>query len=740
MRQRLLQTLRRFTWSPLICFGLAYLLMQTEAMQQVAWRTLDWRTNLRAYYQAPADSRIAIVLFEDDTEMNLVSWPPDRSYHGALVELMSLAKPAVITWDVILDAVREGEGDATMGAGVTAAMQAGTRVVTGSVTNYDPVDIPPGEPGPTRPIPQVEGEIGGMYGDNYAIIPFPQLRQASWYGFVDAPRGPDGIIRELPMVVRVGTDVYPSLALQTVLAYYNVTVDAVRVRLGDAVYIKPAAGDEVRVPIDEHGMYFINYRFDHDDLRPDYPTYSYRAALLKLNSFFVEQATGGPAPPDLTDKIVLIGQTVTGKADAGPTPRGAYSPLVLVHANVINNILAGDFARRLPEWAPWSLMIALGYGCAWLARRRSISLIALVSVLILVIYTGLVVWGWIAWSIWFPWVGPLLGFTTLEFILVGRRVWQEQKAKQEIKGMFGSYVSPDVVEKLINAGEPPHLGGIETEITAYFSDIQSFSSFSEKMPPARLVELMNEYLTACTDIVQGEGGTLDKYIGDAVVAMYGAPAEQPDHALRACLSAIQVQRQLGELRAKWRSEGDKWPEVVWRMRSRIGLNTGRCIVGNMGSRTRFNYTMMGDDVNLAARMESGAKSWGVYIMCTAATKAACETHGGDRIVFRPLGRIVVKGRAQATPIYEIVGLKETVDDRTRECLAIFDQGLERYYRQDWVGAIAQFEQSSALEPFQPDPATGVASNPSLIYLKIISEYQKHPPGPNWDGVYVMSEK
>lgn len=740
MRQRLLQTLRRFTWSPLICFGLAYLLMQTEAMKQVAWRTLDWRTNLRVYYQAPADSRIAIILFEDDTEMNLVSWPPDRAYHGALVELMSLAKPAVITWDVILDAVREGDGDATMGLGVTAAMQAGTRVVTGSVTNFDPVDIPPGDPGPTRPITQVEGDIAAMYGDNYAIIPFPQIRQASWHGFVDAPRGPDGIIRELPMVVRVGGEVWPSLALQTILAYYKVTVDAVRVRLGDAVYIKRGEGEEIRVPIDAHGMYFINYRYDHDDLRPDYPTYSYRAALLKLNSFFVEQVPDGPKPPDLTDKIVLIGQTVTGKADAGPTPRGAYSPLVLVHANVINNILAQDFARRLPEWIPWSLMIVLGYGCVWLAMRRSITLIALVAVLIVVIYTAMSAVGWLAWSIWFPWIGPLVGFTTLEFILIGRRVWHEQKAKQEIKGMFGSYVSPDVVEKLINAGEPPHLGGIETEITAYFSDIQSFSSFSEQMPPARLVELMNEYLTACTDIVQGEGGTLDKYIGDAVVAMYGAPAEQPDHALRACLSAIQVQDQLGALRAKWRGEGTKWPEVVGRMRSRIGLNTGRCIVGNMGSRTRFNYTMMGDDVNLAARMESGAKSWGVYIMCTAATKTACEARGGDQVVFRPLGRIVVKGRAQATPIFEIVGLKDKVDDRTRECLAIFDQGLAHYYRQDWSGAIARFEKSAALEPFKPDPATGVASNPSLIYLKIIKEYQKHPPGPDWDGVYVMSEK
>jgi adenylate cyclase len=372
--------------------------------------------------------------------------------------------------------------------------------------------------------------------------------------------------------------------------------------------------------------------------------------------------------------------------------------------------------------------------------RHSILMLALVFVLVGVIYTGVILWGWIGWSLWFPWVGPMLGFTVLEFILVGRRVWQEQKAKQEIKGMFGSYVSPDVVEKLINAGEPPHLGGIETEITAYFSDIQSFSSFSEKMPPNRLVELMNEYLTACTDIVQAEGGTLDKYIGDAVVAMFGAPAVQVDHAYHACLTTLRVQQCLEELRAKWKGEGDKWPEIVWRMRSRVGLNTGRCIVGNMGSRTRFNYTMMGDDVNLAARMESGAKSWGVYTMCTEATKSACLVHGGDRIIFRPLGRIVVKGRAKVTEIHEVVGLKENTPDKTRECIGLFEQGLARFYACDWDGAMTLFARSALLEPNQPGSDSSISSNPSLVYLKIVEQYRRIPPAPDWDGVYVMSEK
>jgi len=252
--------------------------------------------------------------------------------------------------------------------------------------------------------------------------------------------------------------------------------------------------------------------------------------------------------------------------------------------------------------------------------------------------------------------------------------------------------------------------------------------------------LMNEYFTACTEIVQEEGGTLNQYAGDAIVVMFGAPVPFPDHASRACLAALRVQLKLGELRSKWRAEGGKWPPVVGEMQSRIGLNTGRCVVGNMGSRMRFNYTMMGDDVNLAARMESGAKHWGVYTMCSEATRAACEKHAADRVVFRPLGRIVVKGRTQPVPIHEIVGLKENVSPGTRECLALFAQGLERYHARDWPGAQGFFTRSAALEPNIPDRTPRITSNPSLVYLGITAEYSRQPPPPDWNGVYQMLEK
>jgi adenylate cyclase len=324
--------------------------------------------------------------------------------------------------------------------------------------------------------------------------------------------------------------------------------------------------------------------------------------------------------------------------------------------------------------------------------------------------------------------------------MIVRQLVREQQAKMHIKGMFGTYLSPDLVNRMIESGESPQLGGHEETITAYFSDIQSFSTFSEKLPPDRLVELMNEYLTACTDIVNQEGGTLDKYIGDAVVAMFGAPLPLPDHALRACVASQRVQLKLAELRQKWKSQGDLWPDVVHQMQSRIGLNSGPVIVGNIGSRTRFNYTMMGDNVNLGARMESGAKVWGVYSMCTEATRDACQRDGGDRVVFRALGRTIVRGRSAAVPIFEIVGLKENVTEKTRECIRLFEQGLARYYARDWDGALALFAQSAELEPNQPGITPGVRTHPSRVYSEITALYKIAPPPDTWEGEYVMPIK
>jgi adenylate cyclase len=740
MRNSLGKTLRQLWWAPFVCLGLAWLVSRTNFGYGLEGHALDWRTRYRLDFQPVADPRFAVVLFEDHTETLLEkSWPVDRAYHAQMTQVLALAGAKVIVWDVILDDKRAGEGDTRMGQIAEAAQEAGSVVLSAATYSERPTDAIPGRDGPTKPFRQVVGDIRLIEGNEYAYLPFPQLRAVSLYGFADVSPGSDGMRRWMPLVLRVGQEVYPSLSLQIVLGYLGVNPDDVRVELGDAVSFT-SKGRQRRIPIDSRGRFLVNYRHDQVGHPTDFPVYRYGMVLVELSEVLLEEKKPTRPLPDFKDRIVILGQTVRGKADAGLSPLQETSPFSFLVANAVSNVLADDHAWRVPDWIAW--LAALLFGCAWVVgvADRSVVTLCAGTVLAGVAYISLALWAWVFASWWVPLVHPLAGFGALGFLVIGRRVWQEHRAKQEIKGMFGSYVSPEIVERMIKSDKPPELGGHEEQITAYFSDIQGYSSFSEKLPPAQLVRLLNEYLTVCTDTIQAEGGTLDKYIGDAVVAIFGAPSALPDHAYRACRAAVLSQERLGELRARWTAEGNIWPQDVQAMRSRIGLNSGPAIIGNMGSRTRFSYTMTGDNVNLAARMESGAKSWGSFLMCTGTTKAECEKHGGDALVFRALGRIVVVGRSHPVEIFDVVGLRKSVAAPTLECVATFEAALARYHERDWQGALEGFIKSAALEPLAPGKSPGVKSNPSLEYQRIARECQANPPEGDWNGVFVMKGK
>ena len=563
----------------------------------------------------------------------------------------------------------------------------------------------------------------------------------------------DGGTRTVPAFAPTPVRRYLHLSLELARLHYGVTNEGVRVGANEIELVREDGSVAARVPLREGQLIDVNW-FSHW-ISPKNPRVAFSTVFAYADMLASDVAEERAAAEeffgqeDFRDAIVLIGPVDPLEQDLAATPFDEVPvPKVGIHGNMVKTIVSGKYLRRMPAWGgvAWlDFVVVLGLSIAVTAlavaggARAGLNKVA--SVLAMAAFT------WLAFELFesnhllLP-LAPALGaaFTT-SFAGVIWQLIEEEKQKGRIKGMFGAYVSPQLVDRMVESGEDPHLGGHDAEITAYFSDIQSFSTFSEKLGSGPLVELMNEYLTACTDIVQEEGGTLDKYIGDAVVAMFGAPLALPDHAYRGCVATQRVHKKLGELREKWKGEGERWPEIVWKMQSRIGLNSGVCMIGNMGSRTRFNYTMMGDNVNLAARMESGAKSWGAYTMCTDATKSACERHGGDRVVFRSLGKIVVKGRTQAVPIYEIVGLKEDVTEKTRECIALFERALARYYARDWKGAMELFTKSRELEPNVPGVTPGVVSNPSLVYLeKVVPEAIEEPPPENWDGRYVMKEK
>jgi len=716
--------------SSLTAFGLSRLPV-LESVENVAW---DGLARLRAGLQPRnASDSIALIGIDEASLRDFGRWPWPRRLHGDFLLLAGLRRPSVSAWDILFtEPSADAEDDAHLLRGVGGA---GGVVVLGAMGADAGEGAAPGSPEATGSrlvrLARVEGDRTRVLAAEAALLPAGPLAARAEIGFVDTPPGRDGTRRAVPLVVRIGDFIHPSLSLRALMAHWQAGADDVTVRLGDAVEVRGRLGS-ARIPVDEAGLYFVNFRYGVEDL----VTYGYSQALAQLTDRY--QKKPGRVP-QLTGRIVLVGQTAAGQTDLAPTPLAAQTPLVLVHANALENFLAGDYLRRVPPAWIWFGMALAGGLCVWRFGERGLREHAIAAVGVPVVFTLGAAFAWIEGSAMVPLTGPLLGFLGLQVQAIGRRVLSEQRAKERIKGMFGTYVSPAVVERMVQAREMPRLGGSAEEITAYFSDIQDFSTFSELLPPERLVELLNEYLSVCTDVIQDAGGTLDKYIGDAVVAMFGAPLALPGHAHHACLAALRSQARLAELRERWRAAG-AWPEAVNAMQSRIGLNTGVAVVGNMGSRVRFNYTMMGDSVNLAARMESGAKHWGVHVMCTEATRAASERHAPGRIVFRPLGRIVVKGRTEPVPIHEVFGEAGSLPADGAGCVAAFSRGLESYRARDFDGARREFEASAALEPKAPGRTLGVKNNPSLVFLGLVDRFSREAPPADWDGTHVMTEK
>ena len=432
------------------------------------------------------------------------------------------------------------------------------------------------------------------------------------------------------------------------------------------------------------------------------------------------------------DKIVIVGATMPTLQDFHPTPFSTIDqprPGYEIHAHALQTMLDGNYLKKQSNNTNMIVMILLTILVIMFNRRFGPALGFPFMLVLMVGYYFLAQQLFIEYQFFLYVTGVIITVFIGQVGTVAYEFVNEQREKRRIQGMFSSYVSPTLVSQMIESGEEPKLGGEDSYISAFFSDIVSFSSFSEKLEPKKLVLLINEYLTAMTDIINDQGGTLDKFIGDAIVAFYGAPVPMKDHAYRACLTSQLMDKQLAELRAKWATED--WPDIVHTMQHRMGINTGDMVTGNMGSLRRFNYTMMGDNVNLAARCESGAKAYHVFTMVTEATKQEAE-QCGDECLFRLLDNIVVKGRTKPVKVYEIAGLREDADQRKLDAIGTYHQGMEAYFRGDFNGAINYFKQSEQLE--------WNTQNPSQLFIERCHTMVKNPPPTDWDGVFVMTSK
>ena len=470
------------------------------------------------------------------------------------------------------------------------------------------------------------------------------------------------------------------------------------------------------------------------------------------------------------DKIIIIGTSLKEDQDIQPTPFLTYGendhlmPGLEIHANAIQQLINSDYIK-----------LPIG-GLEYVNNVSNDKNIHLLIIFILVLLTLLFVskapplWGFVVMTIeiiaWVSyavgsfltdqlWIYKLIAGLELNMPGLGEsamipilfpvsaivlpfginltyKLFTEGKDKAYLKASFGNYVSPELIDQMFESGEAPSLGGEEGYNTAFFSDIASFSTFSEKLTAPDLVELLNEYLNAMTNILLDNNGTLDKYIGDAIIAFYGAPVEIKDHEYLACLTCCQMNDKLEELRQKWTSEGDRWPEVVHNMRHRIGVNCGSLVTGNMGSEMRMNYTMMGDTVNLTARLESGAKQYGIETQVGGKIYEKVK----DRFTFRMLDYAIVKGRSEPERTYELISEKGKEPAIYNEILPLWDNAIELYISQKWDEAIKAFEKCNELE----EDYIGRPNKPGNVYIARCNEFKENSPAKDWDGSYKLTSK
>lgn len=542
--------------------------------------------------------------------------------------------------------------------------------------------------------------------------------EASSTGFFNAPSDTDGVVRRATMILPFGRsqnksewDLYGSLDVMTARAYLGVGNDGMVLTYDDHGIVDIQFGEDSRIVPNDIGRALINYRGPAN-------------TFVHVSMADVVQEKR-PAE-DFRNKIVLIGATATGIGDIKSTPYGGTDyPGVEIHANVIDNILHNDFLERGAKQQLWDailifvLGIPLGIWMALVSPRWMWFGAGLIAPLVAVDYVAFRHNWW-------------LNFTIPAMTLVGNvvlvslyRALIEDKEKRKVRSAFGQYLSPEVIRRLLV--NPRLVQPKKTDITVMFSDIRGFTSISEKLDAQELALFLNQYLSDMTRIVFKTNGTLDKYIGDAVMAFWGAPFEEPGHAAKACNAALEMMTRVRELQKQWEAQDKPSLDIG------IGLNTGVASVGNMGSVLRYGYTALGDAVNLSSRLEGLNKDYSTHIIANETTYQGAKDDG---FVFRELDLIRVKGKLQPVTIYQLMGRQvDFAADGSAETVRLqveqFARARELYRGRQWKAAQNAFQEF--LEKWPMD-------GPAGVYLERCKEYLAVEPPAEWDGVFVMTHK
>jgi adenylate cyclase len=708
---------------------LLFRLTPSKIFNQFEEQTLDWR------YQKKIQKKISerkegtiddIIIVEiDDRSLEKLGrfeqWP--RSYHARLIHFIESGHPAAIGFDILF--MEKDQTDSRSDDSLTTAIRQAKNVFLAmSFSRANPDNF----------IHPMHTEPEGFDYSRFALqlsdsgkMQFPEVDRfdgkffelynvAQGIGFANffpKENTENSVIRDMPLLINFNQHQYPSMALAMMMGVTGMKPENLVIGPNGQLQLQIPQPDsqwaKLELPTDKEGHLLIDYQGGHRTFR--YVSYY---DVLKER-----------APHSLfRGKIVLVGATAAGLYDWRPVPFQATFPGVEIHANLIYTLLNQSFIRKIGPVGSSISLICLAILVILPAVRLRFFYSLLLVLSITVVYGFLALLLFVRGNLWIELFAPIMTIFISYFSVVSHRYLTVEKDKKIIKKQFAHYLSPEVVNELQKNRDELALGGKRMVATTFFSDIKNFTTVAEKMEPEELVALLNEYHSAMTEIVLKYGGYLDKFIGDAIMAVFGVPLPLENHTQKSCQAALEMQDRLQKLRVKW--ELEKRPQLE----ARIGIHVGALVVGNIGGEKRFDYTVIGDCVNLASRLEGANKIYRTSILISEDIYEAVK----DEVIVRELDFIRVKGKKQPVRVYELIAEKGyEMDETGLKVLAAFAKGLAIYRHGDWEHAYNEFQKALRLKP---------EDGPSQEFFDRCKRFidEKRHVTPDWDGVYEAQTK
>jgi adenylate cyclase len=739
--KRLVRWARQFGLARAVCILLLFALVplriaNPRPLEEVHLRTFDLFQVLRPREQT---ARPVVIADIDEASLKEIGqWPWPRTVVADLVTRLRELGAVAIGFDIVFAepdrmspavaaASFRGIDDATRDK--LASLPSNDEVLGDAIKGAEIVVV--GQAGSATAAPRSNAEAALQTG--FAIrgpdprpflVTFPGLLRnvlpielaAAGRGLISINPEHDGIVRRVPVVMAAQDTLAPALTMEMLRIVTRAGAILVRT---DEAGVRAVAVPGLEVPTDRNGQFWILFN-KHDPAR-------YVSATDVLH---------GRTPADrFRGKLVLIGTSAVGLLDTKTTPVEPAMPGVEVHAQILESVLTNSLLTN-PSYAIGAeLVIALVLGLAIIAAAPMLPA-AIVLALGALSIAGLVGMSWyffVAHNLLIDFTYPLISSWLIYLVLTFVNYFREQRQRQQIRSAFGFYLSPHMVEQLASSPEKLVLGGEERRMTILFSDVRGFTTISEhyKDDPQGLTRLMNRFLTPMTNAIIERKGTIDKYIGDAIMAFWNAPLDDNDQEANACDAALAMLARAEALNAEFKREAETSGGAYMPLRIGIGLNTGPCVVGNMGSDFRFNYSVLGDTVNVASRLEARTKDYRLPMVIGSRTAEGAK----QKFATMEIDLIQVKGKKQPEAVYTVLGRVEVEQDpRCRELRELNARMLVCYRKQGWDEAQSLIDRCSKL-------ANGFdVAGLYDMYVKRIEAYRADPPPPDWNGVYEAESK